>query len=120
MKKDKIWLKEEIKKDAKKYPHYHDERDDLIKMMASFHDVIALIDQLEEPEQDINAAYDLLQENTTLSQEDFDLYWNCINDGVAVRELKESSTNNSNELKQAEKDMKEVNQKSKDVLNSLK
>ena len=35
-------------------------------------------------------------------------------------QLKESSTNNSNELKQAEKDMKEVNQKSKDVLNSLK
>lgn len=83
-------------------------------------EVIDLIDQLEEPEQDINAAYDLLQENTTLSQEDFDLYWNCINDGVAIRELKESSTNNSDELKQAEKDMKEVNQKSKDVLNSLK
>lgn len=36
------------------------------------------------------------------------------------QQLKESSTNNSNELKQAEKDMKEVNQKSKDVLNSLK
>lgn len=36
------------------------------------------------------------------------------------QQLRESSTNNSNELKQAEKDMKEVNQKSKDVLNSLK
>ena len=36
------------------------------------------------------------------------------------QQLKESSTNNSGELKQAEKDMKEVNQKSKDVLNSLK
>lgn len=36
------------------------------------------------------------------------------------QQLKESSTNNSNELKQAERDMKEVNQKSKDVLNSLK
>lgn len=52
-------------------------------------EVIDLINQLEEPEQDIDVAYDLLQENTTLSQEDFDLYWNCINDGVAVSELKQ-------------------------------
>lgn len=52
-------------------------------------EVIDLIDQLEEPDQDIDAAHDLLAKITTLSQEDFDLYWNCINDGIAVSELKQ-------------------------------
>lgn len=50
MKKDKNWLKEEIKKVSNNYPTYHDERDDLIKKMVNMHEILELIDQIDEPE----------------------------------------------------------------------
>lgn len=79
MEKDKEWLKECIERAADSHSF----------RMVQDTSVLALIDQLEEPEQGIGAAHDLLAKITTLSQEDFDLYWNCINDGVAVSELKQ-------------------------------
>ena len=62
-----------------------------------------LINQVKDRDNLINAKQ---QEIDALSKEN--------------KQLKESSTNKSNELKQAEHDMKDVNQKSKEVLNSLK
>ncbi len=93
--KNKEWLKEELVKLKK-------ETDERNKYGSNYTDeqlvvrrVRDLADQLEEPEQDINVAYDLLAKITTLSQEDFDLYWNCINDGVAIRDLKQESSDSS-------------------------
>lgn len=62
-----------------------------------------LVNQVKDKDNLINAK---TQENDALKKE---------NDN-----LKESSTNKSNELKQAEIDMSDVDQKSKDVLNKLR
>lgn len=62
-----------------------------------------LVNQIKDKDNVINAK---TQENDALKKE---------ND-----KLKESATNEANKLKQAEMDMKDVDQKSKDVLNKLR
>lgn len=122
MKKDKEWLKKELKEEERSLKYIYDNYVPYEKVLIA-DDVEDLINQLEEPEtlsyewidkmrhkvnnqdfeyvyegalrnlllpqQDLDSAHDLLLENTTLSKEDFDLYWNCINDGVTVSELKQ-------------------------------
>lgn len=61
VKKDLEWAKDEVRKIAGKFPTYHDERDDKIKMMASMHDVLAVLDQLDEPEPKNIALQDVTQ-----------------------------------------------------------
>lgn len=80
-----------MKKEDKDFLILEIAKSDLIKKDGLIYagDLRKFINQLEEPEQDIDAAHDLLAKITTLSQEDFDLYWNCINDGVTIRNLKQ-------------------------------
>ena len=85
--KNKEWLKEQL---SYLQDGVGESFNDYSKgLNAAYNTLEILINELDEPDQDINVAYDLLAKITTLSQEDFDLYWNCINDGVAVSELKQ-------------------------------
>lgn len=67
MKKDKEWLKKDIKKVSNDYPTYHDKRDDLIKKMVDTHEVLKLIDRLDEPEITEEQALNKLAESYPFS-----------------------------------------------------
>lgn len=87
--KNKEWLKEEINSELMVYSGNPIMSSYDYGRVSGLNCAFKLIDQLEEPEQDIDTVHDLLAKITTLSQEDFDLYWNCINDGVAIRDLEQ-------------------------------
>lgn len=66
MEQDKEWLKEAVKKSASDYPTYHDERDDLLKKMVSMHEVLNLIDNLDETNPHKELVNELIELNKQL------------------------------------------------------
>lgn len=77
--KDLNWLKEEIRNDAYMYPVYHDPQDGLLKKMVSMHDILDLVNEVEEQDkvnkadldmkEDIKFLADSLKRSTEITSE---------------------------------------------------